>query len=100
MKRRGIQEAQRISDEWLLEYKFGDGRIGTNTAPIVTPTVIPQMDVSKDEVREILRTCRNRSAPGSDGVSYWALKRLNIIRPEILSNLYSAYLRHQVFPEV
>ena len=41
-----------------------------------------QAAITVDEITNILRKCRNNSAPGPDGIEYTTLKILHRMKPE------------------
>jgi len=53
--------------------------------------------VSRDEIVDTLKRCRNRSAPGLDKINYKTLKELNKKHPQLLYELYNACMRWGVF---
>ena len=55
--------------------------------------------ISQDEIREQLTRCKNRSAPGEDGLSYAVLKRLPNNVVSSIQSLFNASLTIGYFPE-
>ena len=56
-------------------------------------------EITRDEVSNYIRSSKNRSAPGLDTINYKTIKTYNIVKPDTLTNLYDACLRHGVFPD-
>lgn len=55
-------------------------------------------EVTDLEVTRLLKSVKNRSAPGLDNVNYKALKKVNKKHPTLLPELYTQCLRWSTFP--
>ncbi len=95
---------QRLTNEELLRHKFGTAVTSnaiTSTSEIIdAPNKEIIAPLTAGEVAIVLKKCKNRSAPGTDGVNYKTLKRFNKRYPEILKTLYQDCLNAGVFPDV
>lgn len=91
---------QLVPSERLLASKIGGVPVGTldEPQPTTLPEPHPSIRVTPGEVTAILKEVKNRSAPGTDGIGYKAVKLLNKRYPLVLPTLYSACLRLGVFP--
>lgn len=56
-------------------------------------------EITADEIAEVLKKSKNRSAPGFDQINYKALKRVNKKHPSLLLDLYNSCLRYCIFPK-
>lgn len=93
---------QMIPGEILLEQKIGGVPIEDTPAPVYDDPlpVSDGMTVTPAEVIGILKTVKNRSAPGLDQLSYKTLKIFNQLHAQTLAELFSACLRFGIYPEI
>jgi len=52
-----------------------------------------------EDIKNILRTRNNQTAPGNDIITYKFLKITNILHPTLISDLANACLHFQIFPQ-
>ena len=56
-------------------------------------------DITAEEIKETLKRCKNKSAPGEDKISYCMLKRLPKAAVEYLAKIFNAIQKLGYFPQ-
>lgn len=96
------QPAKLLSDEKLLQAKFGDANTShlPNFTILTLPLSSPKNSVPDTEMTDILKVARNRSSPGPDRIPYMILKYIKKRFPGTLASLLSSCLETACFPNV
>ena len=58
-----------------------------------------EVDITTDELINQLRRCKNKSAPGADGINYLILKKLPMNALEHLTGIFQAAYTVGYFPD-
>jgi hypothetical protein len=84
-----------LTPRLIEEYTFKPNNRPYPNSP--TPTHIC---ITPQDIKDILQTRNNKSAPGPDGIRYTHLKMINIKHPPLIADLATACIRHQIFPDI
>lgn len=101
MKKLGIRTPVQEMDEGTMEHivrtLFPTHDLGEERNDAEESVAVPLF--TRDELRIAARSLKDRRAPGPDGIPAEVLKKIAVIRPELLLSMYNSCLEDGIFPE-